>query len=209
MSKLYALLGVEKGVTAVIGSGGKTGLLAKLCQELPGTVILCTSTRIYPFDLPLITERVDGLPFDKVCMGTPAEQGKLAAPQQSFEELAELADYVLVEADGSRHLPFKAHLPHEPVIPSCARQTIQVVGTWALGRPVSEAVHRPERFMELSGCSWDDPVTPETLANVLNAENLADLILLNGPENPELQNLLRMPYVTAEIVTLNLTAPLQ
>ena len=62
MSKLYALLGVEKGVTAVIGSGGKTGLLAKLCQELPGTVILCTSTRIYPFDLPLITERVETLP---------------------------------------------------------------------------------------------------------------------------------------------------
>jgi probable selenium-dependent hydroxylase accessory protein YqeC len=199
VSKLYALLGVETGVTAVIGSGGKTTLLEKLCQELPGTVILCTSTRIYPFDLPLITERVETLPFDKVCMGIPAEHGKLAAPVQSFAELAKLADYVLVEADGSRHLPFKAHLSHEPVIPACARQTIQVVGTWALGRPVSQAVHRPERFMELSGCAMDDPVTPENLAKVLNAENLADLILLNGPENTELQKLLQMPSVTVSI----------
>ena len=199
MSKLCQRLGVETGVTAVIGSGGKTTLLEKLCEELPGTVILCTSTRIYPFDLPLITERVETLPFDKVCMGIPAEQGKLSAPVQSFAELAKLADYVLVEADGSRHLPFKAHLSHEPVIPACARQTIQVVGTWALGRPVSEAVHRPERFVELSGCAMDDPVTPENLAKVLNTENLAHLVLLNGPENPELQSLLQMPYVTQSI----------
>lgn len=200
MNKLRELLGIEKGVTAVIGSGGKTTLLARLCAELPGTVILCTSTRIYPFThLPLITEPVEILPFDKVCMGTPAQQGKLSAPKQSFEELAKLADYVLVEADGSKRLPFKAHLSHEPVIPACARQVIQVVGTWAMGRPVSEAVHRPERFMELSGCAMDDPVTPENLAKVLNAEHLADLVLLNSPENRELQNLLQMPYVTVEL----------
>jgi len=198
-TELYRRLGIEPGVTAVIGSGGKTTLLAKLCEELPGRVILCTSTRIYPFDLPLITERVETLPFDKVCMGIPAEQGKLSAPVQSFAELAGLADYVLVEADGSRHLPFKAHLSHEPVIPACARQTIQVVGTWALGGPVSEAVHRPERFMELSGCAMDDAVTPENLAKVLNTENLAHLVLLNGPENPELQNLLRIPYITQSV----------
>lgn len=198
-TELYKALGITKGVTAVIGSGGKTTLLTKLCQELPGTVILCTSTRIYPFDLPLITDPVEKLPFDKVCMGTPAEHGKLSAPIQSFGELERLADYVIVEADGSKHLPFKAHLSHEPVIPTCAKKTVQVVGTWALGRPVSEAVHRPERFLELSGCAMDDPVTPENLAKVLNAENLADLILLNGPENPELQNLLRIPYITQSV----------
>lgn len=31
------LLGLRPGVTAVIGSGGKTSLLRRLAEELPGT----------------------------------------------------------------------------------------------------------------------------------------------------------------------------
>ena len=46
---LYSQLGIQKGITAVIGSGGKTTLLSVLAQELPGTVLLCTSTHIRPF----------------------------------------------------------------------------------------------------------------------------------------------------------------
>lgn len=40
--QLYERLGVPCGVTAVIGSGGKTTLLRTLSRELPGTVILTT-----------------------------------------------------------------------------------------------------------------------------------------------------------------------
>ena len=42
--QLYERLGVPCGVTAVIGSGGKTTLLRTLSRELPGTVILTTTT---------------------------------------------------------------------------------------------------------------------------------------------------------------------
>ena len=48
MSELYKLLGVQPGLTAVIGSGGKTSLLRQLARELPGSVIVATSTHIYP-----------------------------------------------------------------------------------------------------------------------------------------------------------------
>ncbi|MFR0769188.1 MAG: selenium cofactor biosynthesis protein YqeC [Dysosmobacter sp.] len=68
-----------------------------------------------------------------LCLGTPCENGKLTAPSLSVETLATLADYVLVEADGSRQLPLKAHDAHEPVIPAVSRQVICVVG----GHPVS------------------------------------------------------------------------
>jgi len=177
---LACQLGIRPGVTAVIGSGGKTTLLRQLCRELPGRVILCTSTRIYPFeDLPLLTEPVSILPYEKVCMGLPAEQGKLSAPKQSFEELAALADYVLVEADGSRGLPLKAHLSHEPVIPACAGQTVQVLGLSGLGRPIGEAAHRPEAYARLCGADLETPVTAEMAAAVLKAENLCDRVLLN------------------------------
>ena len=50
------LLGLRPGVTAVIGSGGKTSLLRRLAEELPGTVLLCTTTHIRPFEeYPLLT----------------------------------------------------------------------------------------------------------------------------------------------------------
>ena len=50
------LLGLRPGVTAVIGSGGKTSLLRRLAEELPGTVLLCTTTHIRPFEeSPLLT----------------------------------------------------------------------------------------------------------------------------------------------------------
>lgn len=207
MTELYRLLGILPGVTAVMGSGGKTTLISRLCRELPGTVIVCTSTHIYPAEgLPLITEPITELPARCVCMGTPAEHGKLTAPKQTFEELTALADYVLVEADGSRGLPMKAHLAHEPVIPACARQVIGVVGLSGLGRTIAEAAHRPEEFSRLCGADFTDFITPEMAAEVLNRENFADFYLLNQADDENfakkgkiLGKILIKPYVLASL----------
>ena len=183
---LYRQLEIRKGVTAIIGSGGKTSLINRLCRELPGTVIVCTSTHIFPAEgLPLFTAPLNALPCEKLCVGTPTEQGKLTAPVQSFEELASLADYVLVEADGSKHLPLKAHLDHEPVIPTCANQVIQVVGISGIGCPIEQVVHRPERFAQLCGASVTDIATLERVSTVLNTEALADRYVLNQADDEE------------------------
>lgn len=195
------------GVTAFIGSGGKTSLIAKLCQELPGTIIVCTSTHIYPAEgLPLITEPITELPAKCVCIGMVAESGKLTAPKQSFEELSALADFVLVEADGSKRLPLKAHLPYEPVIPACAGQVIGVVGLSGLGHRICEAAHRPAQYARLCGAAITDVVTPELAAKVLNTENLADFYILNQADDAEaiengkkLGKLLQKPYVLASL----------
>ena len=183
---LYRQLKIEKGVTAVIGSGGKTSLIRCLCRELPGTVIVCTSTHIFPADgLPLVTGRLEALPAPKICVGTPTDNGKLTAPKQSLEELARLADYVLVEADGSKQLPLKAHLDHEPVIPTCANQTVQVVGLSGIGCPIEAVTHRPERFAELCSASVTDIATLERVSTVLNTEALADRYVLNQADDEE------------------------
>ena len=187
-AELSALLEIRRGVTAIIGSGGKTSLMLRLCRELPGTVIVCTSTHIFPpADLPLVTEPMTGLPARKLCVGTWAENGKLTAPVLSFEELAALADYVLVEADGSRGLPLKAHLAHEPVIPACANQTVQVLGLTGLGRRICDAAHRPERYAELCGAAVNGIATVERAARVLNTEALADRYVLNQADDAEEQ----------------------
>ena len=100
----------------------------------------------------------------------------------TFSELLSLADYVLVEADGAKMLPLKAHAEYEPVIPECASLVVCVVGIDGVGLPVSETCHRPNRYAELAGISQEHQVTPEAVAAVLNAEALHDVLLINKVE---------------------------
>lgn len=199
------LLQIPRGVTAIIGSGGKTTLLYLLARELSRTsrVIVTTSTHIQrPEELPYCeaVTAVSGL----TVVGTPCENGKLAAPRQSFAALAALADYVLVEADGSRRLPLKAHAPHEPVLPENTAQVITVVGASGLNRPIAEVVHRPERFTALTGET--DTATPQAVAAALIAEGLTHRVVINQADLPgqlapalELKALLPYPTVVAAL----------
>ena len=184
---LAEALGVRPGVTSIIGSGGKTSLLAALAHELPGTVALTTTTHILPFEgMPLLVaptaDDVHAALAETrvICVGSRDEKnGKLVMPSLGIDALASLADYVLVEADGARRLPLKAHAPWEPVIPARSNRTILVLGASGLGHPVSEKVHRPELFCQLAGCAPGDPATPELVARAANAEALADVALVN------------------------------
>ena len=191
--KLWELLGVRPGVTALTGGGGKTTAMYTLARELSvrGTVICTTTTRILPPEhLPVFrAENREALAkalahHPCICAGRPAAEGKLAPPPLTPAELAGLADYVLVEADGSRGLPVKAHLSHEPVIPAEAGLTALLIGASAFGRPVREAVHRWERFCGLTGASPDGPVTAENVSLLIAAEGIGDKIFVNQAEEP-------------------------
>ena len=122
MEELWKILGVTKGVTAVIGSGGKTSLLYELAEELRpcGTVLLATTTHImrppqYPF-VQTPEELAAALAAGGVaCVGSLTPEGKLTAP--AVDGWQQAADFVLVEADGSKRLPAKAHETWEPVLP--------------------------------------------------------------------------------------------
>ena len=188
--KLAPLLKIEKGVTAIIGSGGKTTLLRTLSGELPGRVLLCTSTHFQGYaDLPTVLDPTEAdlrkalAAHPIVCAAGRSPMGKLVDCGLPYETLADLADFVLVEADGSRRQPLKAHALHEPVIPPCTRQVICVVGLSGLHRPVSEVVHRPELFCPLVGCTPEDEATPERVARALVQEHLADTYFLNQAES--------------------------
>ncbi len=186
-----AALGIEPGLCAIIGSGGKTSLLLRLAEELPGRVIVCTSTRILPPPLPLYTGADEAAlaallqAHGVVCAGTAAEQGKLAAPALPFAALCRLADYVLVEADGSKHLPLKAHLAHEPVIPAETGQCILVVGVMGFDRPIGETAHRAAQFCALTGRQPENLARPCDIAAVLRQEDLARTVVVNQVETPE------------------------
>lgn len=195
---LASALRIEPGITAIIGSGGKSTLLKTLGLELMrtgGRVLLCTTTHMFPVaGVPWdgSNRRLDAAPWKpgaahapgctcKVCAGMSRgsicqagvldpETGKLSAPAEPIDQLAQRFDYVLAEADGSKRLPLKAHAAWEPVIPAATANVVWVVGASGLGKPVAEVVHRPELFCERCGCEPTDAATPEHVAQVLNAE---------------------------------------
>lgn len=185
--ELWELLGVREGITALIGGGGKTTAMYTLAGELQrlGTVVCTTTTHILPPEHLPVSDGCPMPPDRCVCLGMPTAEGKLTAPPVPQARWRSLADYVLVEADGSRGLPVKAHLPHEPAIPAEAGLTVVLAGASGFGRPVREAVHRWERFCQLTGAAPEEPVTAVLLAAAMAAEGLGDLIFVNQAETPE------------------------
>ena len=194
---LASALKLEPGSTAIIGSGGKSTLLKALGLELMragGRVLLCTTTHMFPVaGVPWdgSSRRLDAAPWKpgashvpgctcEACAGLARgsicqagvldpETGKLS-PAEPLGELEQRFNYVLAEADGSKRLPLKAHAAWEPVIPSGTANIVWIVGASGLGKPINEAVHRPELFCERCGCELTDIATPERVAQVLNAE---------------------------------------
>ena len=195
---LDQLLAPHRGVISVIGSGGKSTLLAcggRALADAGRRVVLATSTHMFvPQDVKLAGDKaelacaLDGAGL--ACVGEIEQRtGKLIAPAIPFSRLADMADYVLVEADGSHRLPLKAHAPHEPVIPAASVRTILVVGAGAFGKPVETAVHRPEIFCRITGCSPQDAASPELVARAVLAEGLVDeddLVVLNQIDHMDL-----------------------
>jgi len=191
--KISQLLKIEPGLTALIGGGGKTALMYKLADELSelGCVIVCTSTKIYESDdIAVVTgdseDIINTLKTHRViCAGTRVGGGKLSSPTITFHELKDIADYVIVEADGAHKLPIKAHADYEPVIPDCADKTVLVMGADAFGQPISRICHRAELFAERARVTVHDEVTPELVARVIAGEGLGDIIYINKVESNE------------------------
>ncbi len=195
---LTHVLGVNgRGITAIIGSGGKSTLLRSLGLELMrggSRVLLATSTHMFP--VPGVpwegaARRMTGVAWRTASLHAPgctcsqctgprgticqagtldAETGKLGAPREGWGELAGRFDHVLVEADGSHRLPLKAHAHWEPVIPEGTERAIWVVGASGLDRPIAEVVHRPELFCDICACESAEPATAERVATVLAHE---------------------------------------
>ena len=207
--QIAPLLHVGRGVTAIIGGGGKTTLMETLAGELSkkGRVIITTSTHIrrpewYETLLDADEAAVSAAlrRSSIVCVGEEAEDGKLCAPKLGFETLAQLADHVLVEADGAKGLPLKAHAAHEPVIPPCAQRVVTVVGIDGIGKPIGAACHRSARYAQLALADEEALVTPEIAARVLNAEGGFDRVYINKVESAA-------AYEAAQAVAKELSCP--
>jgi len=211
---LAEFLNIQTGITAFIGGGGKTTLLRTLGEELAQkhSVLLCTTTKIFPFpNIPWTNSLEDLMEWKEryslLCTGTPdQETGKLLAPQVPFSVLKKAFEYILVEADGAARRPLKAHALHEPVIPEMTDQVVCVVGISGFGKPIKDAVHRPELYTKIASADMVMPVTVQMEAAVLLAEKLHDRVFVNQVETDidierakELAKLLDCPVVAGSL----------
>ena len=147
----------KKGyVIAVVGSGGKTTLIARLAKqsrEAGMKTAVMTTTHMW---LPRcfsgagmrISEAKQKMEQEGIVVfgqkGQGREEGKLVFPgQAAYEELCRQADLTLVEADGSRGLPMKyPDQGREPVIPGNVDAIFVVFGLSAVGKPLNQVCHR-------------------------------------------------------------------
>ena len=198
MKKLYEALEIPKGVTAVVGGGGKTSLIDELCRQLSGKILRLTTTRILPPKCPcLIDPRPSELrqAFEEervLCIASYAERDKLALPAVELEPLLNMADYVLVEADGSRGLPLKAPNDKEPYLTGWEAMVIAMAGMRGLQQPIAEAAHRAERYAALIRKTVTDTASPEDAAAVLESDaglrkrvSCRFAVVLNQCDTPE------------------------
>lgn len=181
---LYTLPFVrEKGhVISIVGAGGKTSLLYALADCYAGQgyrVVLTTTTRIQspPEGYPVcekeaqIRRLLDGGRI--VVVGAPAEGNKIRQSERvDMARLQALADVVLIEADGSKHLPCKVPAEHEPVLCPESDLVIAVMGMHAAGHPLSEVCFRKDEAMRLLDLQDEaHRLSAQDMAKILLSEN--------------------------------------
>jgi len=167
----------DRELISLVGGGGKTTTLFTLGEQLAGTTVLTTTTKmgaeqssnypvlIDPTDTELQTQLADA---GRVLVWKAADARRaIGVDKETCDRWFELANNVVVEADGSRKRPFKAPAGHEPVIPSKTTLLVACIGASALGRPIAESCHRPELVAELVDCAVTDLLTPARAAAVL------------------------------------------
>lgn len=191
---LHEALNIQKGdVVSFVGGGGKTTALVRLGYELADMgwrVLGTTTTRIGVDELGSfphhtlwedqfiggnrqLAKLVDQYRFvfvyknvrdDKV-IGIPPHYITLLMDHMN-------ADVMLVEADGSRRLPLKAPLPHEPVIPLDTTLVVPIAGLDAVGQPLDENnVYNLDAIIERYGFPYGEPIQPAWIAQILRDED--------------------------------------
>lgn len=171
-------LQADRGLTCVVGAGGKKTSLYALARRLDRAVLTAT-VRIPIFDHEVGSVAVFDDPVSTLAEASttwplglvPDREGDryTGYEPETVRAIASAHDGpVLVKADGARTREFKAPGDDEPRIPETTDVVVPVASVDVVGRALSEeAVHRPERVAALTDLERGDTVTPEAVATVL------------------------------------------
>ncbi len=186
-NSISSMLGLRSGdVVSIVGAGGKTTTMYRSCAELRARGLRVISTTTTAIQRPTSQQS----PLLLIASDTPDLTAAIAKGLEAhghvtvvgkarradkFEGVSaariatfrDLADVVVIEADGARHAAIKVPAEHEPAVPTCTTVCLSVSGLHALGRPLGEVCHRSERAAVLTGESMATPVSGMTIARLL------------------------------------------
>jgi len=165
-------------VVSVIGCGGKTSLINHIAKcNKDKKVLISPTAKMFPIisaDVVLCDTLDDCLRHEPhvgiQCLGQKnKETGKLEAlPEQVLADMVPHYDIVLLEADGSRSLPFKGWRDDEPVVPKYSTHTVGLVTLDSLGcKATEENVHNLCEFLSLTGLNKGDIITQEAVETMV------------------------------------------
>jgi molybdenum cofactor cytidylyltransferase len=166
----------ENEVISIIGAGGKTSLMFALAKELAGNgskIITATTTKIWEPTTEQSAVIVLEKDVDQLLKKTAAllrqhnhvtvspeklGNGKLDSINIGLTaRLAEICDYLIIEADGAANHPIKAPAANEPVIPENTTLHIPVIGLDAISKPaIADNAFRLPAFLEVTGLKEGD-----------------------------------------------------
>lgn len=162
-------------VLAFVGGGGKTSGIYRLAAEgvkRGKKIIVMTTTHMLAprehcvflengqmdFEQVKIRLLEDGI----IIVGDKINEKKMSfVGEEIFQELLEMAEFILVEADGSRHFPIKVPASHEPVIPSKIDEIVCVCGLSCYGKRASEVCFRLEEARKIRERYEGNPLEKE------------------------------------------------
>lgn len=154
-------------VIAVVGSGGKTSLIKEYVNKYRNEgkkVFVTTSTHMFIEENTLLTDDANHIIQELeetgyAMAGIPEGEKIKALSKDTYNEVCKHADMVLVEADGSKHMPIKFPNEKEPVIYDNVDEIQVVVGLQAIGKKFGEVAHRIELVKQCLGVTEDTIVT--------------------------------------------------
>lgn len=162
-------------VIAIVGSGGKTTLLKQMAHTYRSQgkkVFITTTTHMYIEEDTILSDDatiiIDKLRTEGYAMaGVPEGEKIKSLSYETYKKVGSYADVVLVEADGSKHMPFKYPSAIEPVIPDNTDQIIIVTGLHGLNKPAFSVCHRLQLVKECLGIEDHTPITSEHVLKLL------------------------------------------
>lgn len=167
----------------LIGGGGKSTLLEKLGIELSlqHQKVLLTSTvksgptSLIPIQCLQPTDRIQPLLNQHnplFVMKEKVEKEKyIGFAASEIASWVSSVDYCLIEGDGARKLPLKAHTDYDPNIPDYSDQVIIIIGADVVDTSLSDGlVHRPDQFKSLWGIESNTRLDPDFISEVVTSD---------------------------------------
>ena len=170
-------------ILSIVGSGGKTSLIKELTARYRSegkTVFVTTTTHMFIEQDTLLTDDAGAIiralkETGYVMAGIPEGEKIKALSRETFDAVCPFADVVLVEADGSKHLPLKYPNAAEPVIPENTDEILIVCGLNAIGQKAKDVCHRLELATACLGIEADTVITAAHIQKLVTEGYLKSL----------------------------------